>query len=90
MSSFLTRLMSGRRNPDERLLPESHNGASPDVSSEMIVPHVYTDLSFYGRITRQEAGAILEVNGQKDGLWLLRETITPMGSFSLSLVNKGT
>lgn len=53
------------------------------------IPRVYNELYFYGRITRQEAEEILAVNGMEDGLYLLRESITPMGNFSLSMAFEG-
>ncbi|XP_059140212.1 tyrosine-protein kinase SYK-like [Physella acuta] len=53
------------------------------------IPRVYNELYFYGRITRQEAEEILAVNGMEDGLYLLRESITPMGNFSLSMAYEG-
>lgn len=51
------------------------------------IPRVYTEPYFYGRITRKECDIILTNNGKSDGLYLLRESITPMGNFSLSLVS---
>ncbi|BFY99746.1 hypothetical protein BsWGS_02786 [Bradybaena similaris] len=53
------------------------------------IPRVYSEPYFYGRITRQEAEDILTINGKQDGLYLLRESITPLGNFSLSMAYQG-
>lgn len=53
------------------------------------IPRVYNEPYFYGRITRLEAEAILAINGMEDGLYLLRESITPMGNFSLTMAYEG-
>ncbi|XP_005099019.1 tyrosine-protein kinase SYK [Aplysia californica] len=57
--------------------------------SEAEVLGVYIEPFFYGRITRQEAEDVLKVNGNADGLYLLRESFTPMGNFSLSISHNG-
>ena len=50
------------------------------------LPIIYSELYFYGRITRQESEDILRVNGMHDGQYLLRESITPLGNFTVSMV----
>jgi hypothetical protein len=40
---------------------------------------------FYGRLLREEANRILEKRGNRDGLFLLRESVFEVGSFILSL-----
>ncbi|KAH9488826.1 hypothetical protein Btru_058717 [Bulinus truncatus] len=56
---------------------------------EPTIPRVYDEPYFYGRITRLEAEDIIQVNGMADGLYLLRESITPMGNFSLTMAHDG-
>lgn len=63
--------------------------ASTDQDEDPGIPRVYGESYFYGRITRQEAEEILTINGKEDGLYLLRESITPMGNFSLSMAFRG-
>uniref|UniRef100_A0A0B6YSM1 Tyrosine-protein kinase n=1 Tax=Arion vulgaris TaxID=1028688 RepID=A0A0B6YSM1_9EUPU len=53
------------------------------------IPRVYSEPYFYGRITRQEAEEIMTINGKEDGQYLLRESITPMGNFSLTMAYQG-
>ncbi|KAK7099739.1 tyrosine-protein kinase SYK-like [Littorina saxatilis] len=40
---------------------------------------------FYGRITREEAEQFLQERGGKEGLFLLRESISPMGNYAISI-----
>lgn len=44
---------------------------------------------FYGRITRDDAEAILTQNGATQGLFLLRENITTAGNYALSICHRG-
>ncbi|KAK6179472.1 hypothetical protein SNE40_011824 [Patella caerulea] len=44
---------------------------------------------FYGRITREEAENILKTKGMQDGLFLLRESISPLGNYAVSICNNG-
>ncbi|KAI8773425.1 tyrosine-protein kinase SYK [Biomphalaria glabrata] len=67
------------------MLKKIFRSSKTNEQEEPVIPRVYNEPYFYGRITRQEAEAILEVNGMKDGLFLLRESITPMGNFSLTM-----
>ncbi|GFR68117.1 tyrosine-protein kinase [Elysia marginata] len=78
-SSILSRLAGW----DENRAPQNTAGSGDDPG----LPNVYNAPFFYGRITRQEAEDILKVNGMQEGLFLLRESITPMGNFSLSIVH---
>ncbi|XP_076462495.1 tyrosine-protein kinase SYK-like [Babylonia areolata] len=41
---------------------------------------------FYGRITREEAEDFLNSRGGRNGMFLLRESISPMGNYAISLV----
>ncbi|CAG5128976.1 unnamed protein product [Candidula unifasciata] len=66
--------------------PGANNG---EMDEDPGIPRVYSEPYFYGRITRQEAEDILTVNGKQDGLYLLRESITPLGNFSLSMAFQG-
>lgn len=43
---------------------------------------------FYGRISRDEAENILQNNGCKEGLYLLRENVTTAGNYALSICHK--
>ena len=40
---------------------------------------------FYGRITREEAELFLTERGGMEGLFLLRESISPMGNYAVSI-----
>lgn len=40
---------------------------------------------FYGRITREEAELFLMERGGSEGLFLLRESISPMGNYAISI-----
>ncbi|VDI10084.1 spleen tyrosine kinase [Mytilus galloprovincialis] len=40
---------------------------------------------FYGRITREEAEQILASYDKKEGLYLLRESINPLGNYAISI-----
>jgi hypothetical protein len=40
---------------------------------------------FYGRITREEAELFLQERGKAEGLCLLRESISPMGNYAISV-----
>ena len=40
---------------------------------------------FYGRITRAEAELFLQERGGHEGLFLLRESISPMGNYAISI-----
>lgn len=40
---------------------------------------------FYGRITREEAEQILDRYERKEGLFLLRESINPLGNYAISI-----
>jgi len=40
---------------------------------------------FYGRITRDEAEEILKNHNCIEGLFLLRESISPLGNYAISL-----
>jgi spleen tyrosine kinase len=40
---------------------------------------------FYGRITRDEAEEILKESGAVEGMFLLRESINPLGNYAISL-----
>ncbi|KAL5021706.1 hypothetical protein ScPMuIL_000861 [Solemya velum] len=40
---------------------------------------------FYGRITREEAEIILKERGCREGLFLLRESINPLGNYAISI-----
>ncbi|XP_046339627.1 tyrosine-protein kinase SYK-like [Haliotis rufescens] len=40
---------------------------------------------FYGRITRDEAEVILKERGCNEGLYLLRESISPLGNYAISI-----
>lgn len=40
---------------------------------------------FYGRITREEAELFLHERGKAEGLFLLRESISPMGNYAISV-----
>lgn len=40
---------------------------------------------FYGRITREEAEEFLRSRGGRDGMFLLRESISPMGNYAISI-----
>ena len=44
---------------------------------------------FYGRITREEAEIILQERGFKEGQYLLRESISPLGNYAISLCHSG-
>ncbi|XP_055956360.1 tyrosine-protein kinase SYK-like [Patella vulgata] len=44
---------------------------------------------FYGRITREEAEKILKIKGMQDGLFLLRESISPLGNYAVSICSNG-
>jgi hypothetical protein len=44
---------------------------------------------FYGRISRDEAELILQENGSKQGLYLLRENMTVAGNYALSICHQG-
>ncbi|XP_041360389.1 tyrosine-protein kinase SYK-like [Gigantopelta aegis] len=44
---------------------------------------------FYGRITRDEAEIILRERGFKEGQYLLRESISPLGNYAISLCHSG-
>ncbi|KAL8577790.1 hypothetical protein ACOMHN_001659 [Nucella lapillus] len=43
---------------------------------------------FYGRITREEAEEFLQGRGGRDGMFLLRESISPMGNYAISICHK--
>jgi len=43
---------------------------------------------FYGRITREEAEQILGSYDRKEGLYLLRESINPLGNYAVSICHK--
>ncbi|XP_064604888.1 tyrosine-protein kinase SYK-like isoform X2 [Liolophura sinensis] len=43
---------------------------------------------FFGRITRDESEAILQNQGHQEGLYLLRESITPVGNYVISICHK--
>lgn len=43
---------------------------------------------FYGRITREEAEQILGSYDRKEGLYLLRESINPLGNYAISICHK--
>jgi hypothetical protein len=40
---------------------------------------------FYGRITRDEAEWFLRDRGAEEGLFLLRESINPLGNYAISI-----
>lgn len=40
---------------------------------------------FYGRITREEAEYFLRERGSEEGLFLLRESISPLGNYAISI-----
>ena len=40
---------------------------------------------FYGRITRDEAEVVLMDRGCMEGLFLLRESISPLGNYAISV-----
>jgi hypothetical protein len=44
---------------------------------------------FYGRLLREEATRVLEKNGCKDGLFVLRELVIEAGSYALSICHAG-
>ncbi|XP_045158360.2 tyrosine-protein kinase SYK-like [Mercenaria mercenaria] len=44
---------------------------------------------FYGRITRDEAEEILKEQGFVEGMFLLRESINPLGNYAVSLCHVG-
>ncbi|KAL3868263.1 hypothetical protein ACJMK2_041094 [Sinanodonta woodiana] len=46
-------------------------------------------LYFYGRITRDEAEIILKERGCVEGMYLLRESINPLGNYAISLCHDG-
>ncbi len=43
---------------------------------------------FYGRITRDEAEEILRLNGLREGLYLLRESMAVAGNYALSICHQ--
>ncbi|KAK7099740.1 tyrosine-protein kinase SYK-like [Littorina saxatilis] len=47
-----------------------------------------TQQYFYGRITREEAEKRLQERGAQEGLYLLRESISPMGNYAVSICHK--
>ncbi|RUS75078.1 hypothetical protein EGW08_017155 [Elysia chlorotica] len=79
-SSFLQKLTGW----DENRGAQNSGGHGDDPG----LPNVYNAPFFYGRITRQEAEDILKANGMQEGLFLLRESITPMGNFSLTIAHE--
>lgn len=44
---------------------------------------------FYGRITRDEAEEILKERNVPEGMFLLRESISPLGNYAISLCHDG-
>ena len=44
---------------------------------------------FYGRISRDEAEAVLQRQGCTQGLYLLRENVTTAGNYALSICHNG-
>ena len=44
---------------------------------------------FYGRITRDEAEVVLKDRGSIEGLFLLRESISPLGNYAISVCHDG-
>ncbi|GFO37119.1 tyrosine-protein kinase [Plakobranchus ocellatus] len=66
---------------------ESQAGQNSGAGDDPGLPNVYNAPFFYGRITREESEEILKMNGMQDGMYLLRESITPMGNFSLTIVH---
>ena len=44
---------------------------------------------FFGRITREEAEVILRDRGCLEGLFLLRESINPLGNYAISVCHDG-
>ena len=43
---------------------------------------------FYGRITRDEAEEILKERSTLEGMFLLRESISPLGNYAISLCHE--
>lgn len=83
MFNKATSLISKWTGWDDNRTSQNAAGAGDDPG----LPNVYNAPYFYGRITRQEAEDILKANGMQEGLFLLRESITPMGNFSLTIVH---
>ena len=44
---------------------------------------------FFGRISRDEAEVALNLRGCKEGLYLLRESMTTAGNYALSICHNG-
>lgn len=44
---------------------------------------------FYGRITRDEAEEILKDRHNVEGMFLLRESISPLGNYAISVCHLG-
>ena len=58
----------------------------PVMSATQTVPS--SQPYFYGRVTREEAEQILTVHGLQEGMYLLRESISTLGDYAVSVCHK--
>ncbi|XP_025111038.1 tyrosine-protein kinase SYK-like isoform X2 [Pomacea canaliculata] len=68
-----------------RLSKKGSNGMKSSPGAPASRPSPSSVPYFYGRITREEAEIFLKERGMKDGLFLLRESISPMGNYAISI-----
>lgn len=58
--------------------------SSSSYTSPTLVPY------FYGRLLREESNRVLEKQGAREGLFLLRELVIECGSYALSICSGGS
>lgn len=71
----------------------NNNNINININGSGIIGNNYTPPSyvsyFFGRLLREESTKVLEKQGGKDGLFLLRELVIEAGSYALSICHQG-